>query len=497
MNLTRRGFLNVAGGSVFSSSLAGMFPTAAAKTSETWMALLGASLAEEKTYRPRTSGVIPADLRGTLYRNGPGLFERDGLRKRHLLDGDGLIQAFSFDDSGVSYRTRFVRTEKFLAESKAGKYLHPTWSTRAPGGPLKNLGGPILSQAGVTVVEKNGALLAFDEVNPAYQLDPQSLETIGPHSFGSYDFGVNWKAHTKTDGKTGEWVLFGQDYGRTNLLGFCVFDAAGKKLSYRTLEVPKPLYIHDFFVTRNHVVFLLHPVVVSPFPFLLGMRSFIDSLSWEPDLGNIVMVAEKHADNPPLILETEPAFMWHSLNAFEEDGVIVADFVGYDAPDHFIGEQALLATLMQGHEGEASSPGTMRRYRIDLNQARLSEEPVNDASFEFPMTDPRVQGQPYEVGYFTHAASGQWQQNAIARMVMATGEIETFPMGERSYAGEPVFAPRPGGRIDDGWLLTEVLDGDSGLSRLEIFDARRVSNGPVATVELEHHVPISFHGWWS
>ena len=188
--------------------------------------------------------------------------------------------------------------------------------------------------------------------------------------------------------------------------------------------------------------------------------------------------------------------MWHSLNAYEESGVIVADFVGYDTPDHFIGEQALLATLMQGRKGEARSPGTLRRYRIDLNQARLREEPVNDASFEFPMTDPRVQGHAYEMGYFTHAASGQWHQNAIARTVMATGELDTFSMSERSYAGEPVFAPRPGEGIDDGWLLTEVLDGDSGLSRLEIFDAPRVSDGPIATVELEHHVPISFHGWW-
>ena len=487
----------MASGSVVSGSFAGSVASVAAQTSETWMALLGSSLAEEKSYRPRVSGLIPIDLRGTLYRNGPGLFERGGVRKRHLLDGDGLIQAFRFDDSGVSYRTRFVRTEKFLAESKAGKYLHPTWSTRAPGGVFTNLGGPIVSQAGVTVVEKNGALFAFDEVNPAYRLDPNTLETIGPHLFGDEDFGIDWKAHTKTDGETGEWVLFGQGYGRINRLGFCVFDPTGSKLSQRKLEVPKPLYIHDFFVTQKHVVFLLHPVVVSPFPFLLGMRSLIDSLGWEPDLGNIVMVVEKHTDNPPLILEAEPAFMWHSLNAYEEGGTIVADFVGYDTPDHFIGEQAQLANLMQGREGRASSPGTMRRYRIDLDQARLSEEPVNDASFEFPMTDPRVQGHRYEVGYSTHATSGQWHHNAIARMVMATGEIDAFAMNERSYAGEPVFAPRPGGKIDEGWLLTEVLDGDSGLSRLEIFDARQVSAGPVATMELEHHVPISFHGWWS
>ena len=33
------------------------------------------------------------------------------------------------------FRNRFVRTDKFLAEEKAGEFLRPTWTTRAPGGP--------------------------------------------------------------------------------------------------------------------------------------------------------------------------------------------------------------------------------------------------------------------------------------------------------------------------------------------------------------------------
>lgn len=497
MNLTRRDFLSNLANTALLASMTATFPRTSLGGTDTWMAQLGVSLVDEKNYRPRVSGVIPTGLRGTLYRNGPGLFERNGLRKRHLLDGDGLIQAFHFDQTGVSYRTRFVRTEKFLAEDEAGKFLHPTWSTKAPGGIVSNFGGPILSQAGVTVVEKNGTLLAFDEVNPAYELDPISLETLGAYSFGgALDSNVSWKAHTKTDGVTNEWVLFGQQYGPTNRLAFCVFDASGNRLSYRSMEVPEALYIHDFFVTTNHVIFSLHPVVLSPFPFLLGTRSLIDSLSWQPERGNVVVVAEKYRDKPPLVLETKAAFMWHSLNAVEENATIVADFVGYDEPDHFIGDQAQLFSLMQGREGKAQALGTVRRYRIDLNQAKLSEEPINDAGFEFPVTDPRSQGHAYQYAYLTHAASGHWHQNAIARIDVTSGALETFSLPERSYAGEPIFAPKPGGRIDQGWLLSQVLDGDSGLSRLEIFDAERVSAGPLATLALDHHVPISFHGWW-
>jgi len=80
---------------------------------------LATSLRVEHSYEARIEGSIPTQLRGTLYRNGPGLFDRGGLRKRNLLDGDGMVQSFTFHDSGVHYRNRFVRTNKYLKEQAA------------------------------------------------------------------------------------------------------------------------------------------------------------------------------------------------------------------------------------------------------------------------------------------------------------------------------------------------------------------------------------------
>ncbi len=48
------------------------------------------SLPQEKDYLPAIEGKIPQGLEGTLYRNGAGLFDRAGYRKKCLLDGDGL-----------------------------------------------------------------------------------------------------------------------------------------------------------------------------------------------------------------------------------------------------------------------------------------------------------------------------------------------------------------------------------------------------------------------
>ena len=99
---------------------------------------LARSLREEHDYAPEVKGEIPNGLRGVLYRNGPGLFDRGGLRKRCLIDGDGMVQMFRFDGDGtVHFRNRFVRTAKFIEEDAADRFLYATFTTQAPGSTLR------------------------------------------------------------------------------------------------------------------------------------------------------------------------------------------------------------------------------------------------------------------------------------------------------------------------------------------------------------------------
>ena len=127
-----------------------------------WVVLLATSLRQEQDYQAETRGAWPADLRGTLFRNGPGLFERNGIRKRMVTDGDGMIRAYDIADGVVSFRSKFVRTTKFREEEAASRYKYATWSTPAPGGFWRNIGGGRRrSQAEATVIVRHGKLLAF------------------------------------------------------------------------------------------------------------------------------------------------------------------------------------------------------------------------------------------------------------------------------------------------------------------------------------------------
>ena len=67
-------------------------------------------------------GEVPAELNGTLYRNGPNQrFHPRG--DYHLFAGDGMVHAFSIANGQVDYRNRWVRTNKWKVEDREGRAL--------------------------------------------------------------------------------------------------------------------------------------------------------------------------------------------------------------------------------------------------------------------------------------------------------------------------------------------------------------------------------------
>ncbi|MFM7464332.1 MAG: carotenoid oxygenase family protein, partial [Cyanobium sp.] len=135
----------------------------------------------ELTDEPLTarSGAIPAELLGTLYRNGPGRLERGGHWVHHPFDGDGMVTALTFGSKGATLTNRFVRTEGWLAEEKAGKPLYRgVFGTQKPGGPLANvLDVRLKNIANTHVVCLGDQLLALWEASSPHALDPHTLET--------------------------------------------------------------------------------------------------------------------------------------------------------------------------------------------------------------------------------------------------------------------------------------------------------------------------------
>ncbi|EEY23735.1 lignostilbene-alpha,beta-dioxygenase isozyme III [Verticillium alfalfae VaMs.102] len=125
-------------------------------------------------------GNIPLELNGTFYRvaHDP-YYERDFFMngaKTTSFDADGSISAFRVHNGKVSFKQRYVLTERFIAERKAGKALFGVM--RSPFSHHPCVRAMEDNVANTNVIVHAGKLLALSEHGAPYELDPMhSLDT--------------------------------------------------------------------------------------------------------------------------------------------------------------------------------------------------------------------------------------------------------------------------------------------------------------------------------
>ena len=77
---------------------------------------------ENQGWVTEVEGEIPNEMEGTLLRNGPAMYEREGFIKSYL-DGDGMVTSVAVKDGKAYFRNKFVVTEDFDEEERTGKYI--------------------------------------------------------------------------------------------------------------------------------------------------------------------------------------------------------------------------------------------------------------------------------------------------------------------------------------------------------------------------------------
>jgi all-trans-8'-apo-beta-carotenal 15,15'-oxygenase len=288
-----------------------------------------------------------------------------------------------------------------------------------------------------------------------------------------------------------------------------VFTAAGRLRAHWTVPLPRPVFLHDWFITERHCVFILHPGLTplrGVAAMLLGWRSPADVLRWQPALGNLVLVLDRAGPSTPLRLEAEAAWMWHALNAYEAHGEIIADFLGAPEMGGLGHPDAPFFAVMRGHAPAPPAPearARVRRYVINLAARTLREDVIAaDDGYEMPVVNPHLSCHRHRYGYCTRHGQAGWLWSSVARVDTQTGLVTSYDFGPGHYCSEPVFVPQPGvvyeagAAVEPGWLLTVVYHAATHHSSLAILAAEQVAAGPVAWVHLTHHVPLSFHGSW-
>jgi carotenoid cleavage dioxygenase-like enzyme len=444
-----------------------------------------APVRSEDDFDLKVVGQIPAGLNGAFYRNGPNP-QFDPIDNYHWFSGDGMIHGFFVEDGKVRYRNRYVRTPKWTLENAAGRALWGTFGNPMTTDP--SVMGKDSGVANTNIVWHAGRLMALEEAHPPLEMDPVSLESRG--YLDQYRGRVT--AHPKIDPETGEMVWFGYSSGPSPLnatVSYGITDAAGQVTRRDDFEAPYCSMVHDFLVTRRHVLFPILPLTGSLQRAMSGLPPF----AWEPDKGAFVGVMARDAGVDGLRwFQTEACYVFHPMNAWEEGDKIFADVMEYPAAPLFPN-----ADGSRGQDAEAR----LVRWTFDLaapsNQIR--REPLDDLAGEFPRFDERRAGLSYRHGWFAAGSvtPGERGFGAIAHVDLSTGRRASYDFAAGDGAGEPIFVPRSANAAEgDGWVIATVYRGAENRSDLVIFDAQDIKAGPIATAQMPRRVPFGFHGNW-
>jgi carotenoid cleavage dioxygenase len=434
-------------------------------------------------------GVLPAALRGTFYRNGPARYERAGLRYHHWFDGDGMVHAFRFSDDGISHVGRFVHTEKYVAETSAGKFLLPAFGTRFPD--ARPVSGPdSLNVANTNVLPLAGQLLALWEGGSAYVLDPLTVETLGPKTWRDDLKGMPFSAHPKVDENGTVWN-FGVDTGSASMVLYQI-SSRGALVKADVFAVPGIAMVHDFAMTAKHLVFLLPPFKFEPSRVQQG-ASFLDCHEWLPGAPLRVLTVDKGDWTQRRFYELPTGFLFHLGNAWKEPGgTIRFDCVRADDPSVMT---TRIPAIMRGLPS-VSLGAKPTLVTLDPIRGRAKQEVVDD-SVEFPRVDPRYLGRRYRQLFSVAFTGGsrQWRGfNAIQRRDLETGRTDPFDYGENIMVEEHIVVPRVDGKEGAGWAIGTALDVANNATMLSVFDALNLAAGPIVQARLPYVLPLGFHG---
>ncbi|ETK35082.1 carotenoid oxygenase family protein [Microbispora sp. ATCC PTA-5024] len=403
------------------------------------------------------SGSLPPELSGRYFRNGPNPLP--GQDPGHWFTGHGMIHGIRLRDGRAEwYRNRWVRTPLLAGE---GRFITDTGIDRTA------------VPANTHVVRHADRILALVENGLPYEMTPD-LETVGPCDFGGR-LTTAMTAHPKEDPLTGDLHFFGYGFAEPYLT-YHRLSSAGELVESREIPVPGPTMMHDFAITRGHVIWLDLPVVFDVDFVGRGLP-----YRWDDGYGARLGVMPREG-GPVRWFDVDPCYVFHVGNAHEDEhGRVVVDAVRY-SPGAF----ATLWPRIGGSANPAAETGgaALHRWVLDPATGVAKDERLDDRAVEFPTINDARTGL---TGRYVYAVA----DDAVVKYDTETGASLAHETGERS-PGEAVFVPADGGGEDEGWLLSIV--GSEHEAELRVLDASDLT--AVASVRLPRRVPAGFHGSW-
>ena len=415
------------------------------------------------------------EIKGEVPRDLNGLFVRNGMNpvsgySDHWFFGNGMLHGIYLEDGKASYKNRYVKTPYYENDLNV----------------ISSFGDLSASPANTHIVNHAGKLLALEETSLPWELN-RDLETIGVEDYKG-KLNTAMTAHPRVCPETGEMLFFAYSMMGEPYLYYHRVSKQGELVQTEAIEIPRPVMMHDWNITRNYVVFMDLPIV-SDMDLAVSTGS---PFGFKPECGARLGVMPRDGNNSDVRwFDIDPCFVFHSFNSFEEGNKIIL-YVSRQ-------QEAMVGGFKDIYGGE-KTVARLWRWIIDLENGRVSEEQLDDGACDFPRVNDNRIGLHSEYGYCmqikTDVESLTFGEN-LFKYHLESGKRTDHHLGSNVAGGEPVFAPKPGStKEDQGWILSLVHDRNTRKSKLVIVDAEAFDQEPVAEVMIPQRVPYGAHGSW-
>tara|TARA_R110002049_G_scaffold98376_1_gene239568 strand:- start:164 stop:1051 length:888 start_codon:yes stop_codon:yes gene_type:complete len=273
-----------------------------------------------------------------------------------------------------------------------------------------------------------------------------------------------------------------------------VVDKDHKLVHYVPIELPGPRLPHDMTFSENWSILNDLPVFWDE----ELLKRDIHAVRFHKDMPSRFALIPRHGDPSEIRwFEAAPTYVLHWLNAYEEgDEVIMDGYFQEDPSPPPIAEAGEHGHLM-AYLDEHSFKSRLHRWRFNLKDGTTTEEQLDDRIVEFGMINQQYSGRKYRYVYSTFAKPGWFLFCGFIKHDLETGESETVTLDDGRYASEAPFAPRVNSQSeDDGYLVSFIMDENSGTSECILIDAKNFEAGPVCRIKLPHKICSGTHSTW-
>ncbi|GFF31336.1 beta,beta-carotene 15,15'-monooxygenase [Aspergillus udagawae] len=515
-------------------------------------ALLAIDREQREPVELRVTGTFPPLLAGTFYRNGPGTHRVDSktgsYARSHWFDGFAQLHRFQIvptDDGNcrVFYNSRF-QVDALMEEARRTGDLKPITfgqkrdpcesffhKMKTVFEPTEFLSNPQMVNANVTVFAnmpgmlKHGPavpassqfklLTCLTDANQITHANPETLEPIAASTQQELHPDLKGQltcAHPQLDPQTGDVYNYNLHLGPRSTFRVYHTSASTSKTEVIATFSTKAAYIHSFFMTEDYIILCVWPSYFKGLgASILWERNMLDAMKFDSTAQTHWFVVDRKGHRGVVAkFVSPPFFAFHTINAFQEQGEkntvdIICDVVQYANMDtlHRTYYEDFLSTdgkISNFTIRRSETPMTVR-YRLprvptesSIRTAAAAERVFEFESGELPTINPRFATKRARYHYCVVNRGHTSFFDAIGKVDLEKQTVQYWGSETTPHTpSEPIFIPDGTGEAEDaGYLLSVVLDGETGKSFLVCLDARTLTE--VGRAEHDHAISFGLHG---